>query len=244
MPKEEKGKLILTEHSKVGLFAILSNVVWWIISTNSDSAKFKLFFGLLTLILTLIASYIASTQYKSETQKQFTQSSTLSMTWVILITMLVENCFFDFQSPQRLILSFILGSFAFIALFADAFTQVRLYKTLFLVRDINNEKPWSSEMKVSVVLTSSIPQIIALYTLIRYPFISQFSWENYPDQYYYLVNAWHLVVSIMLTILPVYSLYNVGKIGQNFVNSYVRATILLPILFCVTCIYLRVKWFY
>ena len=141
MPKEEKGKLILTGHSKVGLFAILSNVVWWIISTNSDSAKFKLFFGLLTLILTLIASYIASTQYKSKTQKQFTQSSTLSMTWVILITMLVENCFFDFQSPQRLILSFILGSFAFIALFADAFTQVRLYKTLFLVRDINDEKP-------------------------------------------------------------------------------------------------------
>ena len=244
MSKKEKEMLILTEHSKVGLLAILSNIVWWIISINSVSANFKLFIGLLTLTLTLIASYTASTQYRSEAQAQFIKSFTINMLWTILITILVENCFFDFQSPRRFILSFVLGSFASIALLIDIFTQAELYKTLFQVANIHDEKAWSFEMAISASFGTTMPQIIGLYSLIKYPFLNQFSWKNYPDQYYYLINGWHLMVSLVLINLPVYSLYNVGKIEQAFVNSYVRFTILLPVLFCIACAHLKINWFY
>lgn len=244
MTKKEKWTLILTDHSKVGLLVILSNAVWWIISVKLVSVNFKLFFGLLTLILTLITSYTASNRYRSEPQRQFIKSFTLNLLWMIPLTILVENCFFDFQNPQRLILSFIFGSFASVALLADIFTQIGLYKTLFQVRDSYDKKLWSFEMAISAGFTGNILQVMALYALIRYPFLNQFSWQNYSDQYYFLVNAWHLTVSITLINLPVYSLYNLEKIGQNFVNFYLRSTVLLSVLFCVACVHLRVKWFY
>ena len=83
---------------------------------------------------------------------------------MIPLTILVENCFFDFQNPQRLILSFIFGSFASVALFADISTQIGLYKTLLQVRDSYDKKLWSFEMAISTGFTANILQIMALYS--------------------------------------------------------------------------------
>ncbi|MBW4572589.1 MAG: hypothetical protein KME31_32810 [Tolypothrix carrinoi HA7290-LM1] len=234
----------LSEHSKAGIALILSNSIWWVIAANPVPPSFRLFFGVLTFILNLVTAYKALKLYRSPLQNKFTEASTLNLIWMIALTILVENCFFDFENRQRLIISFIFGGIATVALFVDIFRQFALYKVLLIPRQNSGQKLWSIEMAMSVGIIGNILQIIALYTLIRYPFINQFSWKDYPDQSWFIFNAWHLTVSISIFNLPVLSLYNLKKISQNVVNSYLLFTGLLSILFCVACIFMKVKWFF
>lgn len=233
----------LSKHSQAGLVLILSTISWWI-SANFAGQNFNLLLGVLTFGLTLLVGYTAFKSYKSDLQKKFTEASILNLVWMISLTILVENCFFHFQNPHRLILSVFFGGMAITVLLVDIFLQPSLYKLVLQHQQSFSQKSWSLKMIMILFIPTNVLQFIALYTLIRYPFLDQFSWNDYPNQYWFLVNAWHLTVSVSIFNLPILSLFNLNKINEKLVYIYLTSITLLTILFSVSCIYMKVKWFF
>ncbi len=241
MSKNIPISTLLTNHSKLGIALMLSNLIWWI-SANLETSDFKLFLGVFTFIFVLLTSCTAFRDYKSDIQKKFTEFATLNLIWMVPLTMLVENCFFNFQNPQRLMLSVIFGGIATLGLFVDIFSQPNLFRILLNAQQYC--KKWTTEMAVTVALPGNILQIVALYTLIRYPFLKQLSWRDYPDQSWFLINIWHLTVTITISNLPIFSLIKLNRINKKILYLYLLSTILLSVLFCVACIHMKIKWFY
>ncbi len=114
--------------------------------------------GFSVFVLNLITGYQAYYQYRKPSSRLFTEYSTLNLGWQILVTIIVENFYFDYEFKGRELFLLILCLFmAFLILFNLLTFREVLRITLFTPESGGIvARSWNRIDKIALIFSNGI----------------------------------------------------------------------------------------
>ena len=200
------------KHSMMGVFFYVSHLIWWIVAVHpltTSLRTLKMALGFSVFLLNLVTGYQAYYQYRKPSSRLFTESTTAVLGWQILLTIIVENFYFDYEFKGRefllLILCFVM---AFLILF-DLLSFGKLLKIILFTPEAGGivALSWNKINKIALVFANGTFIFFGIYYAVKIWFIDENFWLKYPDQSYVFPFSLHIFINYGLLSVLIMSLF-------------------------------------